>query len=128
MILPWYDHRLRDLDLATGTAIWYHTGLPPAAIRYLLIRDAHAQFLPQALLSTDATLSPVQILAFFIRRWAIEPAFQHVRAYLGVETQRQWSDKAIARTIPALLRLFSLVTVCTYTLITTDGLPLRATA
>jgi hypothetical protein len=34
-----------------------------------------------------------------------------VRAHLGVETQRQWSDLAISRTTPALLGLFSLVAV-----------------
>jgi hypothetical protein len=28
-----------------------------------------------------------------------------------VETQRQWSDRAIARTTPALLGLYSLVTL-----------------
>jgi hypothetical protein len=39
--------------------------------------------------------------------------FAEVRRHLGVETQRQWSDKAIARTTPALLGLFSLVTLWT---------------
>ncbi|MCW2241600.1 hypothetical protein [Azospirillum canadense] len=34
-----------------------------------------------------------------------------VRRHLGVETQRQWSDRAILRTTPALLGLFSLVTL-----------------
>jgi len=34
-----------------------------------------------------------------------------VRRHLGVETQRQWSDLAIARTTPCLLALFSLVTL-----------------
>jgi hypothetical protein len=34
-----------------------------------------------------------------------------VRTHLGVETQGQWSDFAILRTTPALLGLFSLVTV-----------------
>jgi hypothetical protein len=33
------------------------------------------------------------------------------REYLGVETQRQWSDLAILRTTPALLGLYSMVTV-----------------
>lgn len=40
---------------------------------------------------------------------AIEVTFAEVRRHLGVETQRQWSDKAIARTTPALLGLYSLV-------------------
>ena len=33
-----------------------------------------------------------------------------MRRHLGVETQRQWADRAIRRTTPALLGLFSLVT------------------
>ena len=35
--------------------------------------------------------------------------FAEVRRHLGVETQRQWSDPAIARTTPTLLGLFSLI-------------------
>jgi hypothetical protein len=46
-----------------------------------------------------------------LRRWCVEVTFQEVRAHLGVETQRQWSDKAIARTTPCLLALFSIVTL-----------------
>ncbi len=41
----------------------------------------------------------------------METTFQETRAHLGVETQRQWSELAILRTTPALLGLFSLVTV-----------------
>jgi hypothetical protein len=109
--LPWYNHHNRVLDIATGTALWFHYGLPGVPIRYVLIRDVAGKFDPQALLSTDASLAPAQILAFFIPRWQMEPTFQQVRTHLGVETQRQWSDKAIARTTPALLGLFSLVTL-----------------
>ena len=35
---------------------------------------------------------------------------------LGVETQRQWSDLAIARTTPALLALFSWTTLAAHAL------------
>lgn len=75
------------------------------------MRDPEGKFDSQALLCTHQALAPVQILAWFVRRWQIEVTFQEVRTHLGVETQRQWSDKAIARTTPALLGLFSLVTV-----------------
>ena len=40
-----------------------------------------------------------------------ETTFEEARRHLGVETQRQWSDLAILRTTPALLGLFSLVTL-----------------
>ena len=46
-------------------------------------------------------------------RWQVEVTFEEVRTHLGVETQRQWSDKAILRTTPALFALFSIVTVLT---------------
>jgi hypothetical protein len=86
------------------------------------------KFDPQALLSTDLTLTPEQILAFFMRRWQMEPTFRHVREHLGVETQRQWSDKAIARTTPSLLGLFSLITLLANALLTRHDLSIRTAA
>jgi hypothetical protein len=50
-------------------------------------------------------------LLWFRQRWQVEVTFEQVRAHLGVETQRQWSDLAILRTTPALFGLFSLVTL-----------------
>lgn len=128
LILPWYGQSQRQLDIATFTAVWFHSGLPAVPIRCVLIRDVAAQFEPQALLSTDLTLTPEQILAFFLRRWQMEPTFQHVRAHLGVETQRQWSDNAIARTTPTLLGLFSFITLLAHSLITTQGATVRQAA
>ncbi|MGD1929921.1 MAG: hypothetical protein ACFB12_13530 [Leptolyngbyaceae cyanobacterium] len=55
--------------------------------------------------------APKDILQWFRQRWPVEVTFEEVRAHLGVETQRQWSSKAILRTTPALLALFSLVTI-----------------
>ena len=48
-------------------------------------------------------------MSCFVRRWSVEVTFQEARRHLGVETQRQWSDTAIARTAPCLLALFSIV-------------------
>src|SRR5215210_7688166 len=41
----------------------------------------------------------------------MEAAFAETRQRLGFETQRHWSDKAIERTAPAMLALFSLLTL-----------------
>jgi hypothetical protein len=62
-------------------------------------------------LCTDLSVDPLQIVSWFILRWQLEVTLREVRAHLGVETQRQWSDRAIARTTPTLLGLFSVVTV-----------------
>lgn len=65
----------------------------------------------QALLCTDLDRTPQEIVSWFVRRWCVETTFGQVRTHLGVETQRQWSDRAIARTTPCLLALFSIVTL-----------------
>jgi hypothetical protein len=124
----WYNHQLRDIEISTHQVIWYHTGQPPVPIRFILIRDVAGKFDPQALLSTDLTLDPLDMLVFFKRRWQMEPTFRHVREHLGVETQRQWSDKAIARTTPVLLGLFSLITLLAHTLLTRHDLTIRSAA
>ncbi len=91
--------------------MWYHSGLPPVPIRWVLIRDPEGKFETQALLCTDLAAAPEQVVSWFVSRWQVESTFQQVRTHLGVETQRQWSEPAVARTTPALLGLFSLVTL-----------------
>jgi DDE superfamily endonuclease len=107
----WYGQNQQTMEMATDTAVWYHSGKPPVAIRWVLLPDPQGKLDTTALLSTDETLGAEQIVTYFVRRWCIEVTFQEVRAHLGVQTQRQWSDMAIARTTPVLLGLFSLVTL-----------------
>ena len=101
----WSDGTVRRLEYVSATAVWYHVGHPPLPQRWLLIRDPAQKQEPQALLSTDPALAPPLILTLYLRRWSMEVTFQAVLTYLGVETQRQWSDQAIRRTTPALLGL-----------------------
>jgi hypothetical protein len=68
------------------------------------------------------------IVKWFVLRWQVEVTFQEARAHLGLETQRQWSDLAIARTTPALFGLFSLVTLLAHQLVSRDQLPVRKAA
>ena len=82
----------------------------------MLIRDPQGVFDPQALLCTDPEADPTQILEWFVLRWQLEVTFQEVRTHLGMETQRQWSDLAIARTTPVLLGLFSWTTLAAHVL------------
>lgn len=108
MVTGWYGQTERRVEIVSGTALWHHPGRY-VPIRYVLVRDPTGEFRPQAFLSTDTAANPLDMLRWFIRRWSTEVTFAEVRRHLGVETQRQWSDKAIARTTPALLALFSLV-------------------
>lgn len=111
-VAGWYGEQpVREVEVASSTAVWYHTGQPAVPVRWVLVRDPREEFRPQALLSTRLEVEPAQVLAWFVRRWAVEVTFEEARTHLGVETQRQWSEKAILRTTPTLLALFSLVAV-----------------
>lgn len=105
----WYGKTEKTMEIATATAIWYHSGKPVVPLRWVLLRDPEGELTPTALLSTNKELSAEKIIIYFARRWSVEVTFEEVRAHLGVETQRQWSDKAIERTTPVLLGLFSMI-------------------
>jgi hypothetical protein len=115
-VSTWYGHQEKELECTTGTGLWYHKGQPVVPLRWVLIRDPEGKLDPMALLSTDQALSVEDIITFFVRRWSVEVTFEEARAHLGMETQRQWSDLAIARTTPMILGLFSIVTLLAHVL------------
>ena len=124
----WYRETNRVVEITSGTAIWYHGGLPPVPMRWVLVRDPKGKFETRAILCTDLNQPPRQIVEWFLLRWQVEVTFQQVRAHLGVETQRQWSDLAIARTTPVLFGLFSVVTLLANRLARGGKLPVRQAA
>lgn len=124
----WYSQGPREIEIVSATCVWYHSGMPVVPIRWVLIRDPRGKFAPQALVCTDVQAEPVQIVSWFVLRWQLETTFQAVRTHLGVETQRQWNEHAILRTTPALLGLFSLVTVCAHEQACTTGISIRQAA
>jgi DDE superfamily endonuclease len=109
--VDWYGGQRKQLWVFSRTALWHTPGLPPVAIRYVLVGDPAGKLRMEAFFCTDLQATPVQILEWVVMRWSVEVTFEEARAHLGLETQRQWSDRAIARTTPVLLALFALVTV-----------------
>jgi hypothetical protein len=100
----------REVDVATGTALWSAHG-KTIPVRWVLTRDPAGRAETRVFVCSDPEQSVLQILTWYAMRWAVEPTFQETRRHLGFETQRQWSDLAIHRTTPLLLGLFSLVTL-----------------
>jgi hypothetical protein len=126
-VADWYGEAARTVSLTSGTALWSSRGIT-LPIRWVLVRDPFERFDPQAILSTDLALDPLTIVRYFVRRWQLEVTLEEARRHLGLETQRQWSDRAIARTTPVLLGLFSLVTLLANRLVRAGTLPLESTA
>jgi hypothetical protein len=105
----WYGGREKEIEIVTGVSLWYRRGLDPVPIRWVLLRCPEDSFAPQAFFCSDPTISAESTIIWFIGRWNIEVTFEELRAHMGFETQRQWSDKAIERTTPCLFGIFSLV-------------------
>jgi hypothetical protein len=126
--VDWYGGQRKTLWVFSRTALWYTPGLPPVEIRYVLVADPAGQLRMEAFFCTDVQATPVEILPWVVRRWSVEATVEDARAHLGFETQRQWSETAIARTSPVLLGLFSLVIVLALQRSQGGQIPVSATA
>lgn len=123
--LPGYGGDEKEIEIITGKSLWYRRGMAPVPIRWVLIRCLEEDhFEPRAYFCSDINVSAEQIILWFIARWNIEVTFEELRAHLGFETQRHWSDKAIERTTPCLFGLFSLV-VLMANVLHPERLPIR---
>ena len=108
-LVEWYGGEKRQVEYITFTCLWYHAGCAPITLRVVLVKTPDGKNEAEAFFSTNIDLQPAQVIRYFVLRWNIEVTFEEARAHLGVETQRQWSDKANARTTPLLMGLFSFV-------------------
>jgi hypothetical protein len=127
----WYGGRHQELFVTTFTALWTKAKARPVPVRVVLTLNptpASGAARQECIVCTDLAASPEQIIEWFVLRWNVEVTFEESRRHLGVQTQRQWSELAIARTTPALLGLFSLVTLMAQALPTGARVPIRSAA
>lgn len=115
------------IEFISGTSLWHTPGQDPVALRWVLVRCPEGSFEPAAFFCSDTHISAKQIIVCFALRWNIEVTFEELRTFLGFETQRQWSDRAIERTTPCLFGIFSLVTIMAKVLYPNE-LPVRQTS
>jgi hypothetical protein len=124
----WYNSRRRELEVTSGTAVWYRIGQPVLPIRWVLVRDPTGRLDARAYFSPCPNDRPRAIVQQFVKRWTIETTFEESRAHLGLETQRQWSDRAIERTTPCLFGLYSVVVLLAHALYPDGKVPVQAAA
>ena len=133
--LPWeeveiagYDGKKKRVQYLTNTAMWGVDGFCPIAIRWVLVKDPTGEMDALPLMSTDVNLTAFRIIELYVDRWGLEVTFQETREHLGVETQKQWSDKAIERTTPILMALYTIVCLIGNRLKEEDALPITEKA
>ena len=133
--LPWkemevtgYGGKKRMARVLSSTCMWGSDGAVPIPIRWALVVDPTEKLDPLPLMSTDPLMTPERMIELFIDRWGLEVTFEETREHLGVETQRQWSDRAIVRTTPILMGLYSCVCLMVNKLRQEESLKANATA
>jgi hypothetical protein len=124
----WYSGQRKKLWVFSHTALWYTRGLPLVNIRSVLVCDPEGKLRMETFFCTDLQATPAHILEWVVMRWSVEVTCEAARAHLGLETQRQWSDHAMAHTTPILLGLFSLVTILALKLSRGREIPVSVTA
>ena len=111
IVVEGYGNRPKKIKYISNVSLWGGDGFLPVPIRWVLVVDPEGELDQLPLMSTDVQMCPEKIIGLYIQRWNLEVTFEEVREHLGVETQRQWSDKAIARTTPVLLSLYTIVSL-----------------
>jgi IS4 transposase len=111
IVIEGYGQNKKKLKYISNISLWGADGFMPIPIKWVLVIDPKGELDPVPLMSTNLQLSAEKIITLYIRRWNLEVTFEEVREHLGVETQRQWSDKAIARTTPILMGLYTIVSL-----------------
>ena len=133
--LPWkemevvgYSGEKRIARVISDTCMWGADGTTPIPIRWALVIDPMGKLDPLPLMSTDPLMTPERMVELFVDRWSLEVTFEETREHLGVETQRQWSDRAIARSTPVLMGLYSCVCMMANRLRQVDLIKVATTA
>jgi hypothetical protein len=125
--LPIYEGKTRSIQYISGVSLWYVKGNAPILLRWVLIPPSQEKDQPSAFFSTDINMKPEEILSLYADRWNIEVFFEEVRACMGYETQRGWTNRTIGRTTPCLFGVFSLVVLLAKRLFPNE-LPIRQAA
>jgi hypothetical protein len=128
VVVEWYGGVKKTVEILTDAAMWQTPGADPVMLRYVLVRcKEDEKFEPAVFLCTAIRVDALQVLRWAVLRWNIEVLFEEMRACLGFETQRHWSNRAVERVTPCLFGLFSIV-VCMAKQLHPVSLPLRRSA
>ena len=101
------------VQIAQRTCLWYGTWRTDP-VRVILLRDTgrtSGSGYDLALITTDLTATPQEIIARYAARWSIEVLFFDVKNILGVGQARNRVTKAVQRTVPFGLFCHSLLII-----------------
>ena len=109
LTVGWYGGGARRVALKSGAGHWYKSGRGLVPLRWVFVRDLSGTHRDEYFYSTDASLTPQEIISLYTGRWDIETTFQEPRAHLGLESTRGWCRRTVLRAAPCLFGLYTVV-------------------
>jgi hypothetical protein len=64
---------------------------------------------PQAFYSTVTNATAEEVLCWYAARWSVEVTFHEAKGHLGFEEPQNWTRRAVERTAPMAMLLYSLI-------------------
>jgi len=83
--------------------------VPTRPLRVVAVEPLTGGRRVQAFYSTRWQASAEQVLIWYAMRWSIEVAFQNSKTHLGFEEPQGWTRRAVERTAPTAMLLYSLI-------------------
>lgn len=100
--------RVVTVKVMTIDALWYSVARSEL-VRLVVVRGFPGHIDDDVLVSTDPTMVPRDIIEHYAKRWSLETTFQETKGKLGFEQPRSRTERAVERTAPFTLLLYTLV-------------------
>src|SRR6516162_7403453 len=113
---PWTELKFNQFGLHATLAVktihaLYYTAGGDRLLTIVLVRDAEGKRPDQMFYCTRLDWTARQVLSAYACRWAIECTFENCKQLLGLEDPANRIPKAVERTAPMALIIYSLVIV-----------------
>jgi DDE superfamily endonuclease len=109
LTVAWYGGTTREIEIVTGTGHWYRIGEDLVEVRWGYVQDGTGTHRDEYFLTTDLTMKPQQMVAYYTKRWSIETTFQECREYLKLESTKGYGQHTVLRFTPCLFGLYTMV-------------------
>jgi hypothetical protein len=103
----------RELTVKVVTGVCWYATAGPQAVQIVLVHDPLGQWRDEALVCTDVTLSAVDVITGYCRRWSVEVAFCDAKQLLGFHDPQVWCAASVQRAAPMAWFVGTLI-VCWY--------------
>lgn len=101
--------RKQSMRICDAQARVFH--VPDRPLRVVAVEALTGGRGQEAFYSTCQTANAIDVLTWYSWRWSIEQTFHDSKQYLGFEEPQGWSRRAVQRTAPMAMLLYSLIVI-----------------